>query len=60
MYHRLCLRMFHCERVRQAQDANPLVVGVEAKGSHSVYVSKPEEVAALIETAAKGVKLAAR
>src|SRR6058998_180007 len=29
---------------------------VEVKGSHSVYVSKPEEVAALIETAAKGVK----
>lgn len=33
---------------------------VEVKGSHSVYVSKPEEVAALIETAAKGVKPAAR
>ncbi len=33
---------------------------VEVKGSHSVYVSKPEEVAALVETAAKGVKLAAR
>ncbi len=32
---------------------------VEVKGSHSVYVSKPEEVAALIEKAAKGVKLAA-
>ena len=32
---------------------------VEVKGSHSVYVSKPEEVAALIETAAKGVKIAA-
>jgi pimeloyl-ACP methyl ester carboxylesterase len=32
---------------------------VEVKGSHSVYVSKPEEVAALIEIAAKGVKLAA-
>src|SRR6202521_3459585 len=32
---------------------------VEAKGSHSVYVSKPEEVAALIETAAKGVIVAA-
>src|ERR1700674_4749044 len=31
----------------------------EAKGSHSVYVSKPEEVAALIETAAKGVIVAA-
>jgi pimeloyl-ACP methyl ester carboxylesterase len=28
---------------------------VEVKGSHSVYVSKPKEVAALIETAAKGV-----
>ena len=32
---------------------------VEAKGSHAVYVSKPEAVAALIEKAAKGVKLAA-
>ena len=32
---------------------------VEVKGSHSVYVSKPEVVAALIETAAKGVKVAA-
>jgi len=31
---------------------------VEVKGSHSVYVSKPGEVAALIETAAKGVNLA--
>ena len=31
---------------------------VEVKGSHSVYVSKPDEVAALIEEAAKGVKLA--
>jgi len=30
---------------------------VEVKGSHSVYVSKPEEVAKLIETAAKGVRL---
>src|ERR1700730_11756158 len=30
----------------------------EVKGSHSVYVSKPDEVAALIEEAAKGVKLA--
>ena len=28
---------------------------VEVKGSHSVYVSRPEEVAALIKTAAKGV-----
>jgi pimeloyl-ACP methyl ester carboxylesterase len=28
---------------------------VEAKGSHSIYVSKPETVAALIEQAAKGV-----
>ncbi len=28
---------------------------VEVKGSHSVYVSKPAEVAALIETAAKGL-----
>ena len=32
---------------------------VEAKGSHSVYVSKPAEVAALIEAAAKGVMVAA-
>jgi pimeloyl-ACP methyl ester carboxylesterase len=32
---------------------------VEVKGSHAVYVSKPEAVAALIEQAAKGVKLAA-
>ena len=29
---------------------------VEAKGSHSIYVSKPEAVAALIEQAAAGVK----
>jgi pimeloyl-ACP methyl ester carboxylesterase len=32
---------------------------VEEKGSHAVYVSKPEAVAALIETAANAVKLAA-
>ena len=32
---------------------------VEVKGSHAVYVSKPEAVAALIEKAAKGVELAA-
>ena len=32
---------------------------VEVKGSHSVYVSKPEAVAALIEKAANAVKLAA-
>ena len=32
---------------------------VEAKGSHAIYVSKPRAVAALIENAAKGVKLAA-
>ena len=31
---------------------------VEVKGSHAVYVSKPEAVAALIKKAAKGVKLA--
>src|SRR3982074_3160919 len=31
---------------------------VEVKGSHAVYVSKPEAVAALIEKAANGVKLA--
>jgi len=29
---------------------------VEVKGSHAVYVSKPEEVAALIRMAAAGVK----
>jgi hypothetical protein len=28
---------------------------VEVKGSHAVYVSRPDAVAALIETAAKGV-----
>ena len=28
----------------------------EVKGSHAVYVSKPEAVAALIDKAAKGVK----
>ncbi len=33
---------------------------VEAKGSHSIYVSKPEAVAALIEQAAKSVKPAAK
>lgn len=33
---------------------------VEEKGSHAVYVSKPEAVAALIEKAASGVKLAAK
>ena len=32
---------------------------VEASGSHSIYVSKPDAVAALIEKAAKAVKLAA-
>jgi pimeloyl-ACP methyl ester carboxylesterase len=32
---------------------------VEVKGSHAVYVSKPQAVAALIEKAANGVKLAA-
>ena len=32
---------------------------VEAKGSHAIYVSKPQAVAALIENAAKGVKPAA-
>jgi len=31
---------------------------VEVKGSHAVYVSKPAEVAALIETAAQSVKIA--
>jgi pimeloyl-ACP methyl ester carboxylesterase len=32
---------------------------VEVKGSHAIYVSKPQAVAALIENAAKGVKRAA-
>jgi pimeloyl-ACP methyl ester carboxylesterase len=32
---------------------------VEVKGSHAIYVSKPRAVAALIENAAKAVKLAA-
>jgi pimeloyl-ACP methyl ester carboxylesterase len=32
---------------------------VEVKGSHAIYVSQPETVAALIEQAAKGVKAAA-
>ena len=32
---------------------------VEAKGSHAIYVSKPQAVAALIENAAKGAKVAA-
>jgi len=33
---------------------------VETKGSHAVYVSKPEAVAALIEKAARDVKLSAK
>jgi pimeloyl-ACP methyl ester carboxylesterase len=33
---------------------------VEVKGSHAVYVSKPEAVATVIDKAAKGVKEAAR
>jgi pimeloyl-ACP methyl ester carboxylesterase len=33
---------------------------VEVKGSHAVYVSQPAAVAALIEKAAKGVKVAAK
>jgi hypothetical protein len=32
---------------------------VEVAGSHAIYVSKPAAVAALIEKAANGVKLAA-
>ncbi len=39
-----------------AQRAGSTVV--EVKGSHAIYVSKPEAVAALIEKAAKGVRLA--
>ena len=33
---------------------------VEVKGSHSVYVSQPREVAQLIEQAAKSLALATR
>jgi len=33
---------------------------VEVKGSHSVFVSKPRDVASLIEQAAKSVAMAAR
>ena len=32
---------------------------VEVNGSHAIYVSQPNAVAALIEKAVKGVKLAA-
>jgi len=32
---------------------------VEVKGSHAIYVSQPEAVAALIEQAAKSVKSSA-
>jgi len=32
---------------------------VEVKGSHAVYVSRPDAVAALIEQAAKGVTTSA-
>jgi len=31
---------------------------VEIKGSHAIYVSRPDAVATLIEKAAKGVQLA--
>lgn len=33
---------------------------VEVAGSHAIYVSRPNEVAALIEKAAKEVKAAAK
>ena len=33
---------------------------IEVKGSHAVYVSQPQAVAAIIENAAKGVVMAAR
>ena len=33
---------------------------VEVKGSHAVYVSRPQAVASLIEQAAKGAALATR
>jgi len=32
---------------------------VEVKGSHAIYVSQPEAVAALVEKAAKSVKTSA-
>jgi hypothetical protein len=35
-------------------------VVVEVKGSHAVYVSQPAAVAALIEKAAKGMRVAAK
>ena len=41
-----------------AQRAGSTVV--EERGSHSIYVSQPRAVAALIETAAKGVDVTAR
>ena len=41
-----------------AQRAGSTVV--EERGSHSIYVSQPRAVAALIEAAAKGVNVAAR
>jgi pimeloyl-ACP methyl ester carboxylesterase len=41
-----------------AQRAGSTVV--EERGSHSIYVSQPRAVAALIETAAKGVNVTAR
>jgi len=33
---------------------------VEVKGSHAVYVSRPQEVAAIVTKAAQGVASAAR
>ena len=40
------------EFIRTALDRNMVV---EAAASHSVYISQPEAVAAIIETAVKGV-----
>jgi carboxypeptidase C (cathepsin A) len=33
---------------------------IEVQGSHAVYVSQPQAVASIIETAAKGVALATK
>ena len=43
---------------QQAMSKRAGATVVEAKGSHAIYVSKPEAVAALIEKAAAGVKVA--
>ena len=40
-----------------AQDVSDYI---EVQGSHAVYVSQPQAVASIIETAAKGVALATK